>query len=84
MNDRYDDEDAIDEGYEADREPGDDLDTEADVTCPWCGEGITITLDAGGGTEQEYVQDCEVCCRPWRVKVHYEEDGHAEVTLDEG
>lgn len=84
MNDRYDDEEAIDEGYEADSERDSDLDTEADVTCPWCGEAINITLDPGGGAEQEYVEDCEVCCRPWRVRVHYDEEGRADVTVDEG
>lgn len=45
--------------------------SEADVTCPYCGEVVTIALDAGGGPQQEYVQDCEVCCRPWQVQVSY-------------
>ena len=34
---------------------------------PYCGEVVEMTLDASGGTVQEYVQDCEVCCRPWQV-----------------
>ena len=38
-----------------------------------------IALDAGGGEFQEYVEDCQVCCRPWRVTVHYDEAGGAEV-----
>ena len=41
------------------------------VTCPYCGEEVEITLDPGGEEEQEYVEDCEVCCRPWSVTVHY-------------
>ena len=45
-----------------------------------CGETVTIELDVGGGAHQEYVQDCEVCCRPWQVEVRY--TGHAaEVTV---
>jgi hypothetical protein len=87
MSDGYDDEnDALDDSYEDD-DDGDvtgDFDTEADVSCPWCGESLSITLDPGGGVEQEYVEDCEVCCRPWRVRVHYDEEGRADVTVDEG
>jgi hypothetical protein len=29
-----------------------------------------------------FVQDCEVCCRPWNVTVHVGYDG--EVTFDVG
>jgi hypothetical protein len=56
-------------------------DLEAVVECPYCGESIEITLDPGSGSEQEYVEDCEVCCQPWRVMVHYDEHGHAEVSV---
>src|ERR1051325_100383 len=37
------------------------------------------TRIGSGGTVQEYVEDCQVCCRPWRVTVRYAEDGTAEV-----
>ena len=61
----------------------DAIDTEADVSCPWCGETVTITLDPGGGSAQEYVEDCEVCCRPWLVRVTFDGTGGAEVQLEE-
>jgi hypothetical protein len=37
------------------------------VVCPYCGEQVEIYLepDVGGS----FVQDCEVCCNPWRVRV---------------
>ena len=54
-------------------------DLEAEVQCPHCGEPVVIALDPGGGDEQEYVEDCQVCCRPWRVIVRYETDGRATV-----
>ena len=41
----------------------------ADLTCPFCGESCTITIDAGGGGHQTFVDDCEVCCRPRLVHV---------------
>ncbi|MGE0351957.1 MAG: CPXCG motif-containing cysteine-rich protein [Gemmatimonadales bacterium] len=56
-------------------------DTEAVVRCPYCRERMKIALDPGGGESQEYVQDCEVCCRPWQVEVEYQVDGSAEVSL---
>jgi len=56
-------------------------DGEATVNCPYCGESVEITLDPGGGTHQEYVEDCEVCCQPWRVSVQYGIDGGAEVDV---
>ncbi|MEP7347201.1 MAG: CPXCG motif-containing cysteine-rich protein [Gemmatimonadaceae bacterium] len=51
------------------------------MACPYCGEPVEITLDPGSGNEQEYVEDCEVCCQPWSVRVHYHADGSAEVTV---
>jgi Cysteine-rich CPXCG len=58
------------------------MQTEADVTCPHCGEAVTIGLDPDGGASQEYVEDCQVCCRPWVVRVRYDHRGDATVTLD--
>ena len=43
----------------------------AEVVCPHCGETTTISIDAGSGTDQEYIEDCEVCCNPWLVHVRY-------------
>jgi hypothetical protein len=55
--------------------------TEATVVCPYCSEEVEITLDPGSGEIQDYVEDCEVCCKPWQVEVAYHTDGVAEVTL---
>lgn len=49
---------------------------------PHCGETVTIILDLSGGPRQEYVEDCEVCCRPWTVRVRYDGSGVATVTLE--
>lgn len=58
-------------------------DATAVVRCPYCGEKVEIALDAGGGAIQEYVEDCEVCCKPWQLTVTFDLDGTAEVTVDE-
>ena len=59
------------------------LDTEAEVSCPYCGETVVLGLDPGGGAAQEYVEDCQVCCRPCRVRVRYDDTGAAEVWVEE-
>jgi Cysteine-rich CPXCG len=56
-------------------------DTEASVTCPYCGETVEIALDPGSGSVQDYIEDCQVCCQPWRVLVMYHRDGNADVEL---
>ena len=55
-------------------------DIEAAVECPYCGESVVIAIDPGSGESQEYVEDCQVCCRPWRVTVMYH-GGAADVSL---
>lgn len=56
-------------------------DTEATVICPYCAESVEIVLDPGSGEMQDYVEDCEICCQPWRVEVAYHNDGVAQVTV---
>jgi hypothetical protein len=55
-------------------------DTTGIVTCPYCGEENEVALDPGSGESQDYVEDCQVCCQPWRVSVDYASDGSAVVT----
>lgn len=57
------------------------VDTEATAACPCCGERVELALDPGGGTVQEYVEDCPVCCRSWRVTLRYDTEGRASVAL---
>ena len=41
------------------------------VTCPYCGEDVEIYVEPDvTGT---FIQDCEVCCNPWRVQVTRED-----------
>lgn len=37
------------------------------VRCPYCGEPVTVHVEPLGVAEESYVEDCPVCCRPWRV-----------------
>ena len=55
--------------------------TESVVTCPHCGEVNEIALDPGSGNDQEYIEDCHVCCRPILMYVRYGRDGTADVEV---
>ena len=37
------------------------------VTCPYCGESVEIYVEPD--VRGSFVQDCEVCCNPWRVRI---------------
>lgn len=50
-----------------------------DLACPYCGETITLLVDASAG-EQQYIEDCQVCCRPIRVDVALDPEGEPRVT----
>jgi hypothetical protein len=52
------------------------------VVCPYCGESVELLFDPGGGASQEYVEDCEVCCRPWSVRVAFDSVGVPSVVVD--
>lgn len=39
------------------------------LQCPCCGEFVELTIDCSV-EEQEYTEDCPVCCRPLVLTVH--------------
>jgi hypothetical protein len=42
------------------------------VQCPWCGESIEVWVEPD--SEGTMVQDCDVCCRPCELTIHYDGD----------
>ena len=52
---------------------------EIDISCAYCGETITILVDASVGS-QEYTEDCQVCCCPMVIAVDIGLDGDCRVT----
>jgi hypothetical protein len=42
---------------------------------------VDLHLDPGGGSRQDYVEDCPACCQPWQVELRYHSDGSADVAL---
>ena len=49
------------------------LDPRYEYTCPYCGELQSELLDVAGGRQQDFVTDCDVCCRP--IHIRYAWDG---------
>jgi hypothetical protein len=48
--------------------------------CPYCWELVEPPIDPD--LEGELVWDCEVCCRPWLIRVAVDYDGNQSVTVD--
>jgi hypothetical protein len=44
------------------------LETQA-YQCPYCGERVEALLDLSAG-DQQYIEDCPVCCRPIIFDLH--------------
>jgi hypothetical protein len=59
------------------------MDDDFFVTCPYCGEIVEIYVEPE--MTGSFVQDCEVCCNPWRVRLSGRgETRQVEVTRDDG
>ncbi len=59
--------------------PNQDSD-EGSYVCDSCGEDIVIPIDLSAGRDQEYVEDCPVCCNANVIRVSLGEGGHAHVS----
>jgi ribosomal protein L31 len=47
--------------------------------CDSCGEEIVVPVDISAGSNQDYVEDCPVCCHPMTLHVEIDSDGEARV-----
>ena len=50
------------------------------IHCPSCGEAIEVAVDRSV-RQQEYVEDCQVCCRPMILTVAIDADGDAQIVV---
>lgn len=55
------------------------MNTEFWVTCPYCFESMEIYIEPD--VSGEFVQDCEVCCQPWRIRLTRDADGDGSVDV---
>ena len=54
--------------------------TEETVHCPYCGEPISVLLDPQEAGQQ-YIEDCQVCCKPILFSVAVDSMGHLSVSV---
>jgi hypothetical protein len=54
------------------------MDTQT-VQCPYCGEHLELFIDRSV-PHQEYIEDCQVCCRPIVLNVAIDVDGDVTVS----
>ncbi|MBK1886858.1 CPXCG motif-containing cysteine-rich protein [Marinobacter sp. DY40_1A1] len=53
------------------------------IQCPYCWETLDISVDPSVA-EQEYVEDCQVCCQPILLQVVFDDNltPHVEVRAE--
>jgi hypothetical protein len=45
---------------------------DAGFQCAGCGEWVETVVDESGGSKQQYVEDCQVCCQPNVLTVRWD------------
>lgn len=55
------------------------MNDDAQYVCDACGEEIVVPIDLTGGSHQDYVEDCPVCCNPSLIHLTIEDDGAVRV-----
>ena len=50
------------------------------IHCPYCGEQITVLIETLDES-QEYIEDCQVCCRPIIFDIGVNYDGSPSVSV---
>ncbi len=50
------------------------------ISCPYCGEPIDVLIDLEGD-HCEYIEDCQVCCRPITFVITADHTGEVMVSV---
>ncbi len=54
--------------------------TEKSIGCPYCGETIEVLIEPGD-LNQQYNEDCQVCCKPITFFVFEHDNGEFDVNV---
>ena len=54
--------------------------TQQHVSCPYCGESIEVLIDQEEAGQQ-YIEDCQVCCRPITFSIALSINGDLSVSV---
>jgi len=50
------------------------------ISCPYCGEQLDVLIDAEEAGQQ-YIEDCQVCCRPIVFVISTDFEGDLSVSV---
>ena len=53
---------------------------EQSISCPYCGESIEVLVDQQEAG-QEYIEDCQVCCRPITFLISMSIEGELSLSV---
>lgn len=53
---------------------------EKKISCPYCGESLQVLIEPDE-QDHQYIEDCQVCCRPITFVVSTSMDGEVFVTV---
>jgi len=53
---------------------------ERTISCPYCGEAIAVLVD-NEDIEQEYIEDCQICCSPITFVISSSNSGDITVSV---
>jgi len=54
--------------------------TDESIGCPYCGETIKVLIDSSD-IEQQYIEDCQVCCKPINFLISESVNGDLTVNV---
>lgn len=57
-----------------------DINYSTEIQCPYCWEMITVEVD-NCGEDQQYIEDCQVCCRPISFHVAINQDQQIQLNV---
>ncbi len=49
------------------------------IYCPYCGEAQSVLIDLSVN-EQEYIEDCQICCRPINFSLIIDEEDNIQLS----
>lgn len=50
------------------------MESSVEFICAFCGEANPTFIDLSAGSQQSYVEDCQVCCQPNVLYISVNED----------
>ena len=53
---------------------------ERKILCPYCNEAITVLVDTSVDY-QDYIEDCQVCCRPIELSASLNIEGELSLSV---